>query len=406
MKRLYTLLKSLLLIPLGILLTFLATVALDRALPLVKHIPPEAYGFAPINGQSVVLRKKSCDFDHVARINSLGLRGREVSLEKGDAFRIAVIGSSYVYGWGVNDDQCWVSLLEQKLRQDGLSVEVINLGRNGGNVGQYTALAYEAIPLFRPDMVIVGLGQGIDISWTGPMPREERIRLLLKIVYPNTMALLRGPRIAPAMVGLAETMPVPPLEEGAKEAPRQFARETYEKLRPDQKERFDRLEPKVKEVFFSGEVNPGIVDMAMKAPSTYASPLNLNDKWILEKRKYLTGYLREISRLCRWYKADFIVVSTPFCAYVSQKGHEDYLRMGFEDVEGMSSASSPDEPLRLACEAVRVPFVTVTDRFRQESANRNLFFEFDLHLSAEGNALFADCVAPFVRERIRGRTGK
>src|SRR5439155_18563168 len=57
--------------------------------------------------------------------NSLGLRGPEVSKDKkpGEK-RVLLVGDSFTWGWGVNDDQTFAACLEHLL----VGVKVINLG--------------------------------------------------------------------------------------------------------------------------------------------------------------------------------------------------------------------------------------------------------------------------------------
>jgi len=89
--------------------------------------------------------------------NSLGYRGDEFSITKPEnTYRIATIGASTTYGFGVNDNQTYPAVLEKVLHDDfGYThVEVINAG-----VQSYTS--YEIITNFQfrvidlnPDLII------------------------------------------------------------------------------------------------------------------------------------------------------------------------------------------------------------------------------------------------------------
>jgi len=89
--------------------------------------------------------------------NSLGYRGGEFQLQKPEGtYRIVALGESTTYGFGINANKSYPSMLEKSLRQDyGYShVEVIN----GGVIG-YTS--YEVLTSFQfrileidPDLII------------------------------------------------------------------------------------------------------------------------------------------------------------------------------------------------------------------------------------------------------------
>lgn len=67
--------------------------------------------------------------------NSLGFRGsREFGPKKPGEVRLLLLGDSFTYGLGVNDDQTFASQIEQYLRKNNLPAEVIN----GGNPGKGT----------------------------------------------------------------------------------------------------------------------------------------------------------------------------------------------------------------------------------------------------------------------------
>lgn len=103
-------------------------------------------------------RLKSGAFD--ISINSLGLRGPKVSIQKPTGVqRIAVIGGSSVYGYLVNDDQVAARLLEARLQATmDQPFEVLNAGVPGYDLAQSTARFREVVLPMQPDIVILYLG--------------------------------------------------------------------------------------------------------------------------------------------------------------------------------------------------------------------------------------------------------
>jgi lysophospholipase L1-like esterase len=96
--------------------------------------------------------------DGFATINSLGLRGREVTLPRPkDHFRLVVLGDSIAFGWGVDDDDTFCSRLEQMLadKVPGRKVEVVNTGVSGYDTEQEAALFERFGARLQPDLVLV-----------------------------------------------------------------------------------------------------------------------------------------------------------------------------------------------------------------------------------------------------------
>lgn len=91
--------------------------------------------------------------------NSRGMRGPEPLPEGPDLFRVAVIGDSFTFGFGVPPERTYVAVLERQLRRNaarGWRYEALNFG-----VGGYAAsdeaivLEHKVLPL-APDLVILG----------------------------------------------------------------------------------------------------------------------------------------------------------------------------------------------------------------------------------------------------------
>jgi lysophospholipase L1-like esterase len=97
-------------------------------------------------------------FESRIRINSLGFRGREFPLNKGDAYRIIVLGESTTFGCTMQaEDRPWPEVLE-RLIQERLHprrpVEVINAGVFGWSIQENLfRLPTDILPL-KPDLLI------------------------------------------------------------------------------------------------------------------------------------------------------------------------------------------------------------------------------------------------------------
>ena len=97
-------------------------------------------------------------FESQIRINSLGFRGKEVSFEKGNAYRIVTIGESTTFGCTLKAaDETWPALLEQLIMdrlKPGRPVQVVNAGVPSYHLEHNLhRFAKEILPL-KPDMII------------------------------------------------------------------------------------------------------------------------------------------------------------------------------------------------------------------------------------------------------------
>ena len=91
-------------------------------------------------------------------VNPAGFRDRERDRAKPDGtFRIAVIGDSLAFGYGVALDGTFASLLEQRLAtpHDGPRFEVLNLGVSGYNPYTESELLRGVGLDYAPDLVLV-----------------------------------------------------------------------------------------------------------------------------------------------------------------------------------------------------------------------------------------------------------
>ncbi|HUY32757.1 MAG TPA: GDSL-type esterase/lipase family protein [Pirellulales bacterium] len=111
-------------------------------------------------------------------INSLGLRGPEISREKArGVVRVAIVGESSAFGYLVDDADVAARRLEANLRARGLEVEVLNAGVPGYNLFHSTVRYREVVAPLAPDVVLVYLGWN-DLAYVVRGPSElDRFRV-------------------------------------------------------------------------------------------------------------------------------------------------------------------------------------------------------------------------------------
>jgi hypothetical protein len=94
----------------------------------------------------------------VVEVNSLGFRGAEIAAEKpAGAFRIAGLGDSVMFGWGVGQDEYYLKVLEDRLhtRHPGRRFETINSAIPGYNTAMEVAVFEHRVLPLQPDAVVI-----------------------------------------------------------------------------------------------------------------------------------------------------------------------------------------------------------------------------------------------------------
>jgi len=134
-----------------------------------------------------------------AQINSFGLRGPEIKLDKPvDVKRILVLGDSFTYGVYVNDNETYCAFLQELLRVEGHKVEVINAGYADGWAPQehYAWLINRGLD-FDPDIIVYGFFIGNDIGgrqerWAQLDERGLPIKIVNDDIYVDGEGIIRS----------------------------------------------------------------------------------------------------------------------------------------------------------------------------------------------------------------------
>ena len=100
------------------------------------------------------------EFSYRVSINEHGMRQHKVNIRKTPStFRIAVLGDSFVWGIGINDEQRLTELLQGMLP----NTEVLNFGTSGYSPVQYLIMMDDVIG-FEPDLVVIVFCLGNDFT--------------------------------------------------------------------------------------------------------------------------------------------------------------------------------------------------------------------------------------------------
>jgi len=92
--------------------------------------------------------------DVMVDINSDGLRDKEYPVSKSDKHRIIFLGDSLTFGWGVQEEETFATLIEEDLNSSS-PTEVLNFGTGNYNTEQEVNLFIDKGLKYNPDKVVL-----------------------------------------------------------------------------------------------------------------------------------------------------------------------------------------------------------------------------------------------------------
>jgi lysophospholipase L1-like esterase len=346
-------------------------------------------------GPYSVVEHSTDEFSYQARINNLGFRDRDFAGRRSGAKRVLAIGDSFTYGWGVDGEDSWPKVMERDLRRGGLDIEVANLGAPGAGPREYAALAERAIPLLRPDLVVVAMLQADDLFQAAetpaerPAPAGQRVLRAFRAFYPNLMQTLSP----------VDTKQVHVSKEELRETWRKQVKDFLGQMTAAERARFESLPSRVRTAYLAGGLNPGLLYMAMRHGEFLIDTCDAGGKG----RRGIEETAKELAKILRYAEqahADLVVVPVPYRAYVSRRDQAEMAELGFHVEEEMLSWNTPDEVILEACRGAHVQFVSVTAEFRERGRANELYFELDGHLNQAGHGAFGELAGRMVRARV------
>jgi lysophospholipase L1-like esterase len=342
---------------------------------------------------------KTPEFTYTAHVNGQGFRDREFGSPRAGRIRAVAIGDSFTFGWGVPVESSWVKRLELGLGKRGEAIEIANLGKPGSGPVEYAAVAQVAAAVLRPGLVMVALQQTDDLQQAvmdpvflgllkqlGRATLATRIDGLLRRAFPNFLLLLSSNTV--------ETV---------------RWRSTVERIlalvSDIERRRFERLDPEVRRLFQDGALNPGLLVLAVKAPTYYAEMTDPAAPRMRERLDAIVTQLESIKHAASRIGAQAIVISVPNRAYVSDADLANVRRLGFETRPGMADWTGPDDAIREVATRAGLRSIIVTDGFREACRAKPCYFAFDDHFNENGHQVYAELVASALDDMMHSKEG-
>lgn len=321
---------------------------------------------------------KTVEFNYVADINSLGLRDREINIEKDKKLRILCFGDSVTYGWGVNIENSWPKKLEKYLIENGFdNIEVINCGQPGQYTTTYKLNMEKVIPLLKPDIVLLGVLQADDLAQL-----YESNFLNNKKSNSKTLQLALVKYLKHSFLHLINLMKSSnPKEINIQYNWKESTTALMEKFGHLQKLTFNNLDDSVKRLFQTGNLNPGLLNYYIYYPNSNLVINNPDHPSTHIAISLMNKDIAEIKMLCENNDSQLIFINIPINKYTGHqviRGPTDILSSYF------LTNNHIDSIYKQVAENNLLPYFEMTDHFISLQDKTGYFFHYDGHPNEKG----------------------
>ncbi|MBM2841785.1 MAG: uncharacterized protein HW412_2313 [Bacteroidetes bacterium] len=305
------------------------------------------------------------DFTVEVRTNSLGFRDREHSNDPSEAYNIIVLGDSFVEGYGVPVESCFVHRLESQLNADTIHsrpTTLYNFGVAGYSpVIEYLVLKHRGLAL-KPNMVILCYDMN-DV--------QEDVLYAQDAEFDSTGMPLKINPSWPSF-GTVATLP----------------RSVFKTYLQEHSYVYSLLASFVNRAKPATVVEPGNIDASRYAHSVDSTA----ERWqkFFEQSQ---SYVKMIRDLCSSNGITFVLVTYP-------RGHqvnpvEWTVGRKYSGLDSLTPNSAIFASLQLFAQTNAISFLNMTPTFRSHSKG-DLYYPYDGHWTSAGHALAAEKLYEFL----------
>lgn len=350
---------------------------INFAIGLVRD--PEQAGAGLIFTPHSAAEYTTVEFNYKAEINSLGLRNKEISAEKDDGtFRILCFGDSWTFGWGVDLEHSWPMQMERYFKENGhTNIEVINCGQPGKFTPGYRESLSRAVPLLKPDLVLVGVLQLDDLAQlfenklkedTGDQIRNPKYlaKAFLMASFGNYLAILS------------------PKNEIVVDIKAEWQHSNGKLINEFgglRRLRFTTLTDTVQSMFRSGDLNPGLLANYIDFPDRVTIFNNPDHPATKEAIQKMNDDFREMNEVCKSHGAKLMFLNLPmnyFTGHRVTRMPSDILNSYFQENNHIDSIYSA------IARSNGLPYFELTQQFKDLSEKNKYFFRYDGHPNENG----------------------
>lgn len=327
-----------------------------------------------------VAKHETSEFDLTVRINNLGFRGENISSQKKKK-RVVFIGDSFTFGWGVQLEDTWIKLISESYPE----IEFLNLGQGGNHPGDHVRVAKKALPLLKPDLIIVGILQGNDLhqlmrvvefeesgKLTQPASQpvesnQERIQRYLRIAFPNVSKRF------PSTTSIQERW-------------KMDAQKLLAELNETEHKKYRSLSAKLLSDLENGRLNPSLIYESLHHSTMFREAADTTNKLCQKGIIRLHDHLQELELLAAENGTELLFLSLPNRPYGFPATKQALAELGFE-VDGTDTLDA-NLPLKKAMDGLNSELLFPQIPQQMEP----LFFHYDGHWNEHGNRTFASAL--------------
>ncbi|MBN8649896.1 MAG: SGNH/GDSL hydrolase family protein [Cytophagales bacterium] len=312
------------------------------------------------------------EFNYRADINGLGLRNKEIKVEKEKGtYRILCFGDSWTFGWGVDVEYSWPMQMENYLKANGYTnVEVINCGQGGQFTSTYKEFISRAVPVLKPDLVLVGVLQLDDLAQ----------------LFENKLAAVKANVNSPKfflkaflMASFGNYLKLVAQNNSAIEIRTVWEGNNNDLIKDFsgmRKLRFTTLTDTIQTLFRTGNLNPGLLNNYIDFPDRVTIFNNPNHPTTQEAKKEMTEDFEKMNAVCKANGAALMFLNLPmnyFTGHVVERMPSDVLNGYYQQNNNIDSIYAS------IAKANQLPYFQLTQHFIDLPEKEKYFFKYDGH---------------------------
>lgn len=320
---------------------------------------------SPLSNEAYTWASDPDGAEFVHHLNLYGFRDQNWPV-KGSK-RVMFVGDSFVEGFMASDDETIPAGFEQAARAAGEPMETINLGTGAAGIADYLAVIADAVPIFKPDTVIL-------VLYANDFPAEQDVGRHLDsgqaAIYTNTRAprlyvvvsrLLQGKRVATRW----------------SKQPFMFLPASDSARSPLHEEDFlayvsGFVDPELLALMQTGRFNPFVINEYTNYAAYLAVPAKID------------GVIERTRDFVEAHGSQLMLVHIPYRSQVSDH-YLDYTRRF--DIEKQPASLMPEENqvharfLKTESEKLSIPYLDMTAILRQrEASGERMYWDYDEHM--------------------------
>ena len=367
------------------------------------------YPIAPLirasNPPNYRIQRNNIEFSFKFSINKMGIRYPDIPLAKApNENRVLLLGDSFTEGMGVEYEQTFGALLEQKLSKEGKPVRFINGGLTGAGPLEYAKLFYFVGIQYNPDVILIILYAN-DVTdtqvlpdkvlknrklWLEGNPGELAIKGFFHFVFPRCYTLVKAIREREKREEGIDLITLTRKHARKKGIPDEKINAWISKIPTDL------LEAANRNAFSAGLLTSGLIQ-----PDIWVNNIDLEGEGVTEKWRTMIQILNTVIDLSREKKMNVGIVFAPNpMQYAKDYGNFQEGLGTLIKTEWADHETNIERELQKWSETQKAPFLNLTPYFRKlpEGEKKKMHYPLDGHWTPKGQQFVADIIHDWLKK--------